>query len=824
MEKDFNLYFDEPRIRMSLLGRFLVRLVSYSSYAALVAVAALTTVGDIPTLRGIGFLILLFLLDRMRHFGKAERMLARLPSGKINAASYLAPKSFAILEWAFDRALISEGNFGTYLLKKLANRPEIKSGLLRMDVKMDELGKQIDQALQTSDVQKFSKTEILKQLENLIFAAFNHAVRSGSEQIEPKDLFSALSVAGGEKTNRIFQITDIDQQDLENALIFSRYKSIFWKLTKMPASLVGLLGRPYKIRHRVMNRAWTSRPTPFLDRFAQDITDLARVERVGFLVGHDQEYDRLVDVLSRPGRPNALLVGEAGSGKDTLVANLAFQIIKDRVPPPLFDKRLVKLEVGGLVAGANEGEIQERVKKMVDEIIGAGNIILYIPDVHNLLKTGGAHGVTAADVLLPAIKGSAFSVIGATYPREFKERIEPVSDFASAFEVIRVQEISESESIRFLVYSSLLLEKEYKIIISFAAIKEAVGLAKKYFRQKLLPMSAEDLLKETLADVREKRKKVLTADDIIAVAEKKVNVPIHRAGKAEAEKLLNLEEFIHQRLIDQEEAVKSVSRALREYRSGLSRKGGPIASFLFVGPTGVGKTELSKILAKIQFGSSEAMVRFDMSEYQEKSAVDRLLDNATSSISEKPYSLILLDEFEKAHPDILNLFLQVFDDGRLTDSAGRTVDFTHTIIIATSNAHSEFIKSELENGKEMKAISEGFKKKLTDYFKPELLNRLSGIIVFRTLLPEHIEAITRIQLAELAATLRETQGVELQFEEATIKAIAKLGFDPVFGARPLRAVISEKLRSALAEKILKGEVARGGKIKVSYKNEVFRFN
>ena len=331
-------------------------------------------------------------------------------------------------------------------------------------------------------------------------------------------------------------------------------------------------------------------------------------------------------------------------------------------------------------------------------------------------------------------------------------------------------------------------------------------------------------MKEALADVSEKRKKVLTVDDIIAVAEKRINIPLHKAGKGEVEQLLNLEEIIHQRLVDQEEAVREVAQALREYRSGLSRKGGPIAAFLFVGPTGVGKTELSKILAKIQFGSSDAMIRFDMSEYQDKANVNRLMENVTAAVREKPFSLLLLDEFEKANADILNLFLQVFDDGRLTDSLGRTVDFQNTIIISTSNAHSAFIKSELERGLNMKQVAEELKKKLVDYFKPELLNRFSDIIVFKNLSPEDIQKIAAIHLTDLANQVREAQGMDLEFDDSAVKKIAELGYDPVFGARPLRNVISDRIKATLAEKILKGEVQKGGKIKIKYENEAFRFS
>ena len=808
------LHFNDSRLRMTIAGRLFVRLVSYASYALLVVAAVMFISGDIRYLQAIGALIALFLLDRALHLRKSDKNILKLPRGRVNMAHYFSKPSYAVIEWAFDRASFSGRGLYLYCMKRLLNRRDVREGLIRMDIKPADMIEQVEKILQTP-APAVSKDQILAQVEKLAFRAIEDAYKTNDPQIDPKDLFSALGLIEDENINRLFKNFDINPGDLKSALLFSTHASSGY--------LVGLLSRPHKIRHRVMNRAWTARPTPYLDQLSTDLTDLARLNKVGLLIGHAQEYDRLEDVLSRPGRPNALLIGDPGAGKSALVDHLAFEISKDRVPPQLFDRRLVRLEIGGLLAGASQGDIQQRVKKVLDEIARAGNVILYIPDIHNLLKTAGGQGVSAADVLVPAIKSGVCSVIGATYPQEYKQYIETNNDFASAFEPIKVQEISEAEAVQFLVYDSLLLERQYKILISFSAVKQAVTLAHKYFRQKLLPASAEDLLKEALADVAEKRNKVLTGDDVIAVAEKKINVPIHKAGKKEAEALLNLEDTIHQRLIDQEEAVRAVARSLREYRSGLTRKGGPIASFLFVGPTGVGKTELSKILAKIQFGSSDMMARFDMSEYQEKSTVNRLLDNVTDAIRQKPYSLILLDEFEKAHPDILNLFLQVFDDGRLTDASGRTVDFQNTIIIATSNANSDFIKQEIEKGTAVKELSEQVKKKLTSHFKPELLNRFSGIIVFKPLSPSDILAIAKIQLAELADTLRQAQGIELQFSEEAAREIAKRGFDPVFGARPLRGVISEKIRGPLAEKILKGEVTRGGKLNATFKNNQFQF-
>lgn len=832
-QKEIHVYYNDPRLHMMVVGRFVVRFIIYSFYGILVAAAVAFSTSDIIWLNSLGWLIVLFFGDRLLHFGKAERSLAKLPKrGKINAAAYTLAQTYSAIEWAFDRALALGGDFYLYVLCRLLQNKDVRRGLLRMDVDPEQFVTKAEEYIAKAPNRKNTKERLIKETEKLMIAAFSSALVGRGEFIEQKDVFSALSRLNSDNIDNLFKLFNVNSGDLENALIFGGLAGKFSGLRRLPATLAGFIGKPYRVRHRIMNRAWTARPTPTLDQFGEDLTDLARLEKTGFLVGHQLEYDRLLDILSRPGNPNALLIGEPGSGRETIVAHLAYEITKDRVPASLFDKRLVKLDIGGLVAGAEEGELQKRIKKIVAEIMVAGNVILYISDVHQLTKTSGQLRLSAAEVFLPAVKSSAFSVVGSTYPREFKRYIEPDTEFASAFEPIRVQELSEEEAIRFMVYDSIILEAQYGLVISFGAIKEAVRLAHKYFRQKLLPSSAEDLLKESLADAAERGKKVLAVEDIIKTAERKVNIPIHRASEEEAAKLLNLEGTIHERLIDQDEAVIDVARALREYRSGLSRKGGPIAVFLFVGPTGVGKTELSKILAKIQFGSSDMMIRLDMSEYQEKQTVYRLVGSPdgtvsgslTDAITEKPYSLILLDEFEKAHPDVLNVFLQVFDDGRLTDNLGRTVDFQNTIIIATSNAHSEFIKSQLEAGREMRQISEELKKKLVDYFKPELLNRFSDIVVFKSLSPADLIAITKLQLVDLAGQLREAQGVEISLEDSAVAKLAELGYDPVFGARPLRKVISDKIKSVLAEKILRGEIPRGSTVRVIYQNEDFQFN
>jgi ATP-dependent Clp protease ATP-binding subunit ClpA len=834
------LYFDDPRLKMSHFGRFLIRLVFYSNYGILTTVCILALLSPIKWVFWLGVLILLFLLDFINHAGMADRSLRGELTGRVNLSKYTATASFSILEYAFDRNLLLGGNFYLYLLKKLIERKDIQDGLKRMDISLDEFRNKVEDMLKTSlgqkkeDISKKDEKENLrKEIEKILISALKQAAVSGNRYITPKDIFAALSRSESIATQQILSFFNIDSGDLENSLIFSSYYKPFRLLGGLPGSMGRFISfsRPYKIRHRIMNRAWTARPTPFTDQYSNDLTDSARSESIGFLVGHEQEYQRVVDVISRSGRPNALLIGESGVGIEAIIKHLAYKITKDDVPSQLFDKRVVELRVTDLLSGAEMTEIQTRANRIINEILAAGNIILYIPEIHNLLKMSSKLGLNAADIFLPAFNSSIFSVIGTTFPKEFGQMQENQGEFVEAFEKINVPDISTAEAMRLMVYGSLILENQFRITINFNAIKQAVLLSSKYFKDKALLVSSAELLKESLSNAKERKDKVLNGDNVIDIAQRKISIPLRQAKEAEAVKLLNLEDAIHQKFIDQEEAVTAVARALREYRSGLSRKGGPIATFLFVGPTGVGKTELSKLLAGIQFGSKDAMARFDMSEYQDKQSIFRFIGspdgtmsgNLTDAVRKNPYSLVLLDEFEKAHPDILNIFLQVFDDGRLTDNLGRVADFTNTIIIATSNASSNLIKEGLEQGKSMAQLSDELKKKLTDYFKPELVNRFSKIVVFKSLSPIDIISIAKLLLKELARDLSDNHGIETQFSEEAVKKIAEWGYDPVFGARPLRGVVSDKIRSVLAEKILKNEIQKGALLNISLKGEELVF-
>jgi ATP-dependent Clp protease ATP-binding subunit ClpC len=832
MNRTQKIFFNEPRLNFSASGDFFIRLITYSTYVILTSITVFLFFSGTSSLQAVAVLFSIFLLDRLIHIGQAERALPELKGKEINVALAFTPAAYKVLSYAFRKALVVEESFYLLLLKELVEREgSIKEGLRRLGVKSKDFLDHLERLLNEAPKQKMSRLEISNLVESVAINAYKNALDTNEFFIQPRNLFVALSAVPDPSIAKLLGFFEISTLDIQEAMIFGRWRKMFAGIRRLPAVLGGFIHRPRFLRHRVMNRAWTARPTPTLDEFSTDLTDLARAERIGFLVGHEREFEHLLNVVSRQGKPNALLVGESGTGKTAMIAHLAFRMVKDQVPEVLFDKRLVSLEIAELVANAMPEELAGRLQKIVQEIMLAGNIVLFIPDIHNLFRTAQTKLLNAIDLLLPVIKSEAIPMIGETYPQEFKQYIEQRTDFLEQFEVIEVDEISEAEALRILVYSSLIFEKQSKIFITLRALKKSVEFAHRYFRAKPLPGSAVDLLKQALAKAEQDKLGVLDEELVAEVAERQSKIPIQKAGREEAEKLLNLEEIIHKRLVNQEVAVKAVARALREYRSGLSRQGGPIATFLFVGPTGVGKTELAKLLAEAQFGSKEAMHRFDMSEYQDKQSIFRLIGTPdgertgalTDAILEKPYSLVLLDEFEKAHPDILNLFLQVFDDGRLTDSLHRTVDFENTIIIATSNAHSEFIKQEIEAGKESGEIAEVLKKKLTDYFKPELINRFSDVIVFRNLRLEEINQITIFLIEEIAEVLRQNQGIELKVDDLAIKKISELGFSPVFGARPLRQVISEKIKGVLAEKILRKEVGRGDKIEITFENNKFQF-
>jgi ATP-dependent Clp protease ATP-binding subunit ClpC len=830
-DEDKQIQFFDPRLFMTTGGRSFVRIVGNVTYGILLAMIIGFFIADVLWLRSLGMLFVLFLLDRFLHRGQPKQFFDREEEiTSLNVVDYITPATYRMIEIAFERSSIMGGSFSLHLMKLLGERRDIKTGLIRLGVPYEAFLEKIKNSLRAENI-PLDKQEILTLINDIGVAAYKDARKNGDNFVQTKHIFTALIAIKIPEIIALMKLYHVKPLDLENAFIFHSLQKRRFRF-QMEAI------NPRKVKHRVMNRAWSAKPTPFLDTLGEDLTDFARITKRAMFIGHEQEYNHVVDILLRPQNANALLVGDPGIGTEIVINRLAWNIVYDRVPQKLFDRRLVAVHISKLLSGsrgediteriAHEGDVAERITRLVDEVTSSGNIILYFPDVHNIAK-GSSRSMNIGDLLLPALRDANVMVIGATYPREFKEYIEMDTEFAHLFERVNVKELNEPESVQYLVYKSLNLEKQYDITITFQAIQEAVSLAHRYLHRELLPGSAKKLLEEAFALAKKQKKSAVTHDDVLLIAEEHAQIPIHIAKKTEAKKLLQLETLIHERYINQEEAVRSVSEAVREYRSGLTREGGPIASFLFVGPTGVGKTELSKLLTELQFGDEKFMLRFDMSEYQEAESLHRFIGSPdgkirgalTDGVLEKPYSLILLDEFEKANPNILNLFLQVFDEGRLTDAFGRTVEFENTIIIATSNAHSEFIKKTMDTGAEMAVIEERLKWKLTDFFKPELLNRFSRIVVFQELSQKHVWKVTELQLAQFAKDIKERNSIELTFDDKVIDEIAKKGYDPGFGARPIQRVINDNVRSLLAKKILNEEITEGMSVHIGYKEGEF---
>ena len=819
LSENYTVYFDDPRLRMSGVGRFIVRVFSGIGYLFFATLTALLLISDVRGLQFLGAFFLLFWGDRLIHYHDSDMHLEELKTeAGLNIAHYFYPGTFTALERALVIAGASHQPFHITLLKELLKNSQVQELFSRLDVEEKTLKEKIDPWLGEKNAERNPYETVLAS--PLLLNAFHQARTNKHHSVQPGDLTAALFDIDDPYIERLTHTFSITPENIVEALLLSQ--------TKVPPHSTP--SRRFESKRGVMNRSWTSRETPTLDRFSTDLTELASEGLIGNLIGHTEEYEMLVKTLSGAMNPNALLVGEAGIGKNALVEHLASEIVNDRVSQPLTDRRIIQLHLTSAVANVSPEELQGRLEKIIAESLSAGNIILYIPELHNLLRTSGVGHLSAADVFTALFEKDALPVIGSSYPKEFKQLIEPRSDILAYFEKITVKEVSADEAFTILTKEAKILEESLKVTVSVSALKKAVVLAKQYLSHRPLPGSALELLKESLGEARQAGKKNLTPEDVVAVAEKKTHMPIHRPEKEEAETLLHLEEIIHERFVDQEEAVKAIADALREYRSGLTRGEGPIASFLFIGPTGVGKTALSKLIAELQFGSGELMIRFDMSEYQDKKSFlqfigspdGTILGALTEAVREKPRSVILLDEFEKAFPDILHLFLQVLDEGRLTDGLGRTVSFENTIIIATSNAHSREIQTALEAGKTIAEISEHFKSSLTDVFSPELLNRFSKIIVFKNLSSEDIKQVAHYELKAFAAGLKKKE-FTLEFDEAVINKIAELGYDPAFGARPLRQAIEEHIRAPLARAMLENSFEAGDVIHAALEGETIIF-
>lgn len=642
--------------------------------------------------------------------------------------------------------------------------------------------------------------------------------------------------------------------------------------------------------------------TPTLDEFGKDLTELASQGKIDPVIGRDKEIERVIQILSRRTKNNPCLIGEPGVGKTAIAEGLALKIVKDEVPELLAGKKIVSLDLTSMVAGTKyRGDFEERIKKAMDEVRNAGNVILFIDEVHTIMGAGAAEGaVDAANILKPSLARGEIQVIGATTIDEYRKNIEKDAALERRFQSVLVGEPTEEEAVEILKGLRDRYEAHHKVKITDEAIENAVKMSARYIADRYLPDKAIDLIDEAASRVRlkaftappnlkemeleikrlkdekasavrsqdyenaakirdkenelqtlldeEKEKwknssshdvKQVEVEDIANIVSQWSGIPVTQLTKEESERLLNMEQILHERIVGQDKAVSSVARAIRRGRVGLKNPNRPLGSFIFLGPTGVGKTELCKTLAETMFGNEDAIVKLDMSEYMEKHTVSKLIGSPpgyvgfdeggqlTEKIRRKPYSVVLFDEIEKAHPDVFNMLLQILEDGVLTDSQGRKVSFKNSIIIMTSNVGASKIvdkKASLGFGEnaennDIESLVMGDLKKT---FKPEFLNRIDEIIVFNQLEQKDIEEIAKRMLSSLSKRVADLE-IELDFTPEAVTAIAEAGFDKVYGARPLRRAIQQKIEDPLSELMLENKIAKGSKCTVDFKNNEFTF-
>ncbi|MBI6874289.1 ATP-dependent Clp protease ATP-binding subunit [Clostridium aciditolerans] len=649
-------------------------------------------------------------------------------------------------------------------------------------------------------------------------------------------------------------------------------------------------------------------PTPTLDQFGRDLTEMAREGKLDPVVGREKETQRVLEILCRRTKNNPCLIGDPGVGKTAIAEGLAQRIVSGNIPEILRNKRVVTLDLSSMVAGSKyRGEFEERLKKVMDELRKSGSVILFIDEIHTIIGAGAAEGaIDASNILKPALARGEIQCIGATTIDEYRKYIEKDAALERRFQPIMVGEPNKEEAVLILKGLRDKYEAHHRVKITDDAIDAAVNLSDRYITDRYLPDKAIDLIDEAAAKVRienliappdlkklesdlekttkekedsirvqdfekaarlrDKEKEIkdkleglkanwntkkevsnLTVSEaqIAAVVSKWTNIPLEKLTERESERLLKLEEILHKRVIGQDEAVKSISRAVRRARVGLKDPKRPIGSFIFLGPTGVGKTELSKALAEAMFGDENNMIRIDMSEYMEKHTVSRLVGSPpgyvgfdeggqlTEKVRRNPYSVVLFDEIEKAHPEVFNILLQILEDGRLTDSKGKTVNFKNTIIIMTSNVGASTIKKQKSMGfafgdesakqNEYEKMKENVMEELRRSFRPEFLNRIDDIIVFHQLQEEDLKQIVRLMLDTVSERLKE-QEIDINFTVESEELLAKEGFDLTYGARPLRRAITKIVEDKLSEEMLKGSVKKGDKVVVSVKDGQLEFN
>ena len=644
-----------------------------------------------------------------------------------------------------------------------------------------------------------------------LLGAAVHAKMHGRTVITPVDVFVS-AYRNSTFLQEVFYEAGIEEDAMENVLAWLQIRERLrarWQQFRKASGL-----KPTGN----MNRAMTAVATPLLDKVSNDLTAQAARAGLPMLIGREDELARVLRVFESGGR-SVVLVGQPGIGKQALIDGIAELMVKEEVPEMLRDRRLVSLDVGRLLAGATPAQAEERLLLALNEVAKSRNIALAIPNIDDIvgITAGAAQSLDLSSLLAQELEKGYVVMIATTTPSAYTQAVEG-SALGSVLTKIDMDEPEKDQAIRVLEAKVNKPEAEQGVIFTYRAVEALVELSARYLHDQFLPEKAIRLMDEVALLVKQARgpgASVLEADvaKVVSAASK---VPIEAVSQNEKETLLALEDKLHERVIGQEEAVSMVSAALRRARANMRSGRRPIANFLFLGPTGVGKTELSKAIAATYFGNEDAMIRLDMSEYQDSSSIHRLIGVPgsnqgglfTEAVRKQPFGLILLDELEKAHPEILNVFLQVFEDGRITDAAGRTIDVTQSIIVATSNAGAGYIQQEVKKQTPMDRIKTHLlEEELAQHYRPEFLNRFDGVVVFTPLTKDDVMAIAKLMLRAVTGRLEE-QGIGFTVSDAALKELAVAGYDPQFGARPLRRVIQERVEDPLATKLLEGAVER----------------
>ncbi|MBU1292200.1 ATP-dependent Clp protease ATP-binding subunit [Patescibacteria group bacterium] len=646
--------------------------------------------------------------------------------------------------------------------------------------------------------------------------AYLFCLEKNKQQIDVLDILWAISKQKN-LVGMIFDEFGVGPQEIEQVVEWAQLEK---EIIKRESSFTW--HRFFKPKGK-LNRTMTAALTPLLDKVSRDLTFLARQGQFEVVIGRQKEISQVFNFFNA-GQIGVVLVGPDAIGKKAIFKKIAQLMVTENVPKFLADKRLVQLDLGSLVSLTNAREkSEEYLRQIVFEINRAGNIILVIENIDSLAGLRSqASGLDMAEILSTALDQKLFFFIGTTTEDGFASKIEG-KILGRSLNKINVPLPSRDVLWQILITKIYLIEKELKILFSVDALKQAIDLADRYVYGKALPAKVMDLLSEVGYKIRQQKgvNSFVEGSDVTDLISEKTQIPLGQIDETEKEKLLGMEGLIHQDVINQEEAIKAISEAMRRSRLDLQSRKKPIANFLFVGPTGVGKTETAKTLARVYFGSEhseERMIRLDMSEYQEKRGLRRLIGSRTEqetnkgylteAVKRQPYSLILLDEIEKAHPDILNLFLQVMDDGRLTDISGETINFTNVILIATSNAGTHFVQQKIAKKTPYQEVEEEMKQKvLLEYFRPEFLNRFDGIILFKALTMDNMSQITQLFLKSFEKKLEE-KGITFEAEPEAVEELAQKGYDPLYGARPLRRVIQDLVESRVAEMLLENKLKR----------------